>query len=752
MTDGLALHHTHNSKKVHTETVQVGSATLCLDTGRIAKQASGSVWVQYGDSVVLSTAVSAPAVREGIDFLPLTVEYQEKTYAAGRIPGGFFKREGRPRDYETLCARITDRSIRPLFPEGYRFEVQVVSTVLSHDGVHETDAMSLVGASAALHISDIPWSGNTGPIAAVRVGRVEGKFVVNPGPAEKLLSDLDLFVAAHKDAIVMVEGGANEVPEDVVIDALLFGHRSCLPIIEAIERLRAAMGKPKAAFTPPVVNPELVAAVESEALAMGLKDAFGIREKLARYGRRGEIEKAVKLKLAERFPAQEKVISAIFHDLEWTVMRAMITDDGKRLDGRAYTEVRPIDIEVGVLPRAHGSAVFTRGETQALVSVTLGTKDDEQKLDTLQGEFWRKFMLHYNFPPFSVGEAKPMRSAGRREIGHGALAERAILKVIPENNADFPYTLRVVSEILESNGSSSMASVCGATMALMDGGVPLKAPCAGIAMGLIKDGAKVAVLTDILGDEDHLGDMDFKVCGTETGITAVQMDIKIDGMSREILEKALYQARDGRKHILKCMTEVLPKARPEISRYAPRIQVIRVSVDRIKDVIGPGGKVIRDIVEKTKCKIDIADTGDITIASPDVEGIERAIQIIKDLTQDAEPGRIYQGTVTKVADFGAFVQIFPGTDGLVHISELSDKRVEHVTDVVQEGDELLVKCLSIEPGTGKIRLSRKQAAGHAVGEVIPVEPGTEEAPRRSREGRGDRDHRGGGRGDRGRRS
>ncbi|MEW5849699.1 MAG: polyribonucleotide nucleotidyltransferase [Myxococcota bacterium] len=718
MAEGISVQKNHNSQKHRSVSVPVGNANLSFDAGRIAKQTNGSVWVQYGETVVLVTAVASKDKREGIDFFPLTVEYQEKMYAAGKIPGGFFKREGRPRDAETLNARITDRAIRPMFPDGYRNDVQVIAFVMSYDGEHEPDAMALNGASAALHISDIPWAGNTGPLAGVRVGRVDGKFVANPTQEERKKSDVDLFIAAHRDAIVMVEGGAKELPEDVIVEALLFGHKSCLPIIDSIEKLRAEIGKPKTVFTPPEVNKELKDAVHKEAQALGLKDAFLIKEKLLRYGKRAEILKEVKARLAERFPEQEKDISNIFHDLEYVVMRAMVTDDKRRLDGRSFTDIRPIDIEVSVLPRTHGSAIFTRGETQAIASCTLGTKEDEQKLDNLQGEAWRKFMLHYNFPPFSVGEAKPMRGQSRREVGHGALAERAVASVVPEDTQAFPYTIRVVSEITESNGSSSMASVCGGTLALMDAGVPIKSPCAGIAMGLIKDGEKVAVLSDILGDEDHLGDMDFKVCGTANGITALQMDIKIEGLSREILEKALFQARDGRKHILQKMTDVIAKPRAELSRYAPRIEVIRINPEKIKDVIGPGGKTIRDIVEKSKCKIDITDDGAISIASPDGEGIKRAMKIIQDLTQEAEVGRIYQGTVRKVAEFGAFVQIFPGTDGLVHISELADKRVAKVTDVLQEGDEVLVKVLSIEPGTGKIKLSRKQAIGHKAGDVI----------------------------------
>ena len=719
MSEGITLQKDHNSKNHTSVALKVGNATLAFDTGRLAKQTNGSVWVQYGETVVLVTAVASKGPREGIDFFPLTVEYQEKMYAAGKIPGGFFKREGRPRDQETLNARITDRSIRPLFPDGYRNDVQVICTVMSHDGQNAPDAMALCGASLALHISDIPWAEKVGPIAGVRVARdADGKFLVNPTQAQRDASDLDLFVAAHREAIVMVEGGADELSEDVVIEALLFAHKSCLPILDAMEDLRKKIGKPKGAYNKPSRPEDMVKAVETEAMALGLKDSFVIKDKLQRYAKRGEISKAVHEKLKERFPDQDKLVGQVFHDLEYNVMRNMVLDDGKRLDGRSFTEIRPICIEVGVLPRTHGSAIFTRGETQAAVTVTLGTKDDEQKLDTLAGEFWKRFMLHYNFPPFSVGEAKPLRSQSRREIGHSALAERAVERVSPKTDQEFPYTIRLVSEILESNGSSSMATVCGGTLALLDAGVPIKAPCAGIAMGLIKEGDKMAILSDILGDEDHLGDLDFKVCGTTKGITAVQMDIKIDGLSREILEKALHQARDGRNHILRQMGEVIATPRAELSTYAPRITVIRINPDKIKDVIGPGGKTIRDIVDKSKAKIDINDDGSIAIAGVDADGVKRAIQIINDLTQEAEVFKIYMGTVRKITDFGAFVQIFPGTDGLVHISELSDKRVAKVTDVLQEGDEVLVKVLGVEAGSGKIRLSRKQAVGHKPGEIV----------------------------------
>jgi polyribonucleotide nucleotidyltransferase len=716
MADVLHPRLEHNSKKIHTERLRVGDADLVFDVGRLAKQASGAVWLSYGESTVLVTATSDKNVREGIDFFPLTVDYIEKTYSAGRIPGGFFKRETRPRDYETLVARITDRSIRPLFPKGYHNEVQVIATVLSFDGVHETDVMSLTGASLALHISDVPWAAETGPIAGVRVGRIGGKLVVNPSNEQREQGDLDLFVAASREAIVMVEGGADEIPETELVEALFFAHAQIQPIIAAIERVRAAVGKAKREFVKPVLDEALLKKVEQTAYAVGLKEALTIPEKLRRYAAFDDIKAKVVEALATEFPERKDEIKECYSEVKHHTMRAMVLRDKRRIDGRGFTDIRPIVCEVGVLPRTHGSSIFTRGETQALATVTLGTRQDEQKIDNLLGDTYRRFMLHYNFPPFSVGECKRLGSINRREIGHGALAERAHIRMQPDHEK-FPYTVRVVSETLESNGSSSMAAVCSGTLALLDAGVPIRAPVAGIAMGLIKEGQDMAVLSDILGDEDHLGDMDFKVCGTQKGVTAVQMDIKIGGLTKEIMASALDQARAGRQHILGKILEAIPAPRAELSPHAPRIHTLKINPDRIRDVIGPGGKVIRDITAKSGAKIDVEDDGTVMIASVGAEPLAIALRMIEELTQEATIGKIYLGNVRRVADFGAFVEIFPGTDGLIHISELADKRVEKVTDVVQVGDEVLVKVINVDK-EGKVRLSRKQAIGHQPGEII----------------------------------
>ncbi|MHB1847312.1 MAG: polyribonucleotide nucleotidyltransferase, partial [Deltaproteobacteria bacterium] len=674
-------------------------------------QADGSAYVRYGDTTVLVTAVSNKERKEGIDFFPLTVDYQEKMFAAGRIPGGYFRREGRPTEKETLTSRLIDRSCRPLFPEGYGNETQVIASVLSMDLENEGEMLALTGASVALTLSDIPWAG---PIAGVRVARRNGQMIANPTVAERAECDLDVVLAASRDAIVMVEGGAKEVPEAVMVEALLFGHKTALPIIEAQERLRAELGnKPKRAFEPPKSDEAFRAKVRGLAWDRIAK-AYAIGEKLERYAALSEVKKKVIAELAEAGTGREKEAKAILEDLKYEYMRKMIVDEGRRIAGRRHDEVRKISCEVGLLPRTHGSALFTRGETQALVVTTLGTADDEQRIEQLSGMSFKKFMLHYNFPPFSVGEAKPMRSASRREVGHGALAERALKQVLPPEDK-FPYTIRIVSDILESNGSSSMASVCGGCLALMDAGVPITAPVAGIAMGLIKENDKIAILSDILGDEDHLGDMDFKVCGTKAGITSIQMDIKIAGVDQGILTRALEQARVGRLHILEKMLAALPEARAEINQYAPRITTIKIRPERIKDVIGPGGKVIKDIIARTGCSINVEDDGSVSIASSNQEQVEQAIKMVKALTQDAEVGKTYLGTVRKIVEFGAFVEIFPGTDGLIHISELSDKRVKAVTDVLHEGDEVLVKCLSVDR-QGKIRLSRKEALAAAAGE------------------------------------
>ncbi|MHB8418075.1 MAG: polyribonucleotide nucleotidyltransferase [Myxococcales bacterium] len=690
--------------------IKVGERDLVIETGKVAKQADGSAWIRYGDTVVLVTACSAPEKKEGLDFFPLTVEYQEKMYAAGRIPGGYFRREGRPTEKETLTCRVVDRSLRPLFPEGYQNETQVIATVLSMDRENEGDVLALTGASVALTLSDIPWGG---PLCGIRVGRKAGQFIANPTLTERAECDLDIVLAASRDAIVMVEGGAKEVPEAVMVEALLFGHKAALPVVEAQERLREELHKTqKRAFEGPKHDADFRAKVRQLAWEPIAK-AYAIGEKIERYKALSEMKKSVLAQLGEAAVGREKEAKGILEDLKYEYMRGMIVNEGRRIAGRKHDEIRKITSEVGVLPRTHGSALFTRGETQALVVTTLGTADDEQRVESLTGQSFRKFMLHYNFPPYSVGEVKPLRSAGRREIGHGALAERALKQVLPAADK-FPYTIRIVSDIFESNGSSSMASVCGGCLSLMDAGVPIASPVAGIAMGLIKEGEKIAILSDILGDEDHLGDMDFKVCGTKNGITSIQMDIKISGVDQAILARALEQARVGRLHILERMLSALAAPRDEINQYAPRITTIKIRPERIKDVIGPGGKVIKDIIARTGCSVDVEDDGSIAIASSDQAQVEQAVKMIKALTQDAEIGKTYLGTVRKIVEFGAFVEIFPGTDGLIHISELSDKRVKQVTDVLHEGDEVLVKVLSVDR-QGKIRLSRKEALAAAQG-------------------------------------
>jgi len=709
------------------QTVSVGGKQILLETGKVAKQAHGSVWVRLGDSIVLVTVVSAPEKKEGIDFFPLTVDYQEKLFAAGRVPGSFFRREGRPTEKETLTSRIVDRSCRPLFTEGYANETQIIATVISFDQENDTDVLALTGASAALHLSDIPFNG---PIAGVRVGRKNGQFIANPTLAERAECELDVVMAASRDAIVMVEGGAQEVSEQVMVDALLFGQAAVKDLLDAQDALRKAVGeKPRRTFEPPkndVALREKVKALTWEKV----KAAYGRHEKHDRYGRLSEIKKELLAALKDEaqgdaaklaaLAAREKEIKGYYEDVKYEYMRNMIVDERRRIGGRGEKDIRKITCEVGLLPRVHGSALFTRGETQALVATTLGTAEDEQRVEMLTGMVFKKFMLHYNFPPFSVGEAKFLRGPGRREIGHGALAERALRGVLPPEDK-FPYTIRIVSDIMESNGSSSMASVCGGCLSLMDAGVPIKAPVAGIAMGLIKEGEKIAILSDILGDEDHLGDMDFKVCGTAAGITSIQMDIKIGGVTREILERALAQAAEGRKHILGEMLKSIATPRAEISAYAPRITTIKIRPERIKDIIGPGGKTIKDITARTGTSINIEDDGSVSIASPSNEKVEEAIKMIRALTQEAEVGRIYTGTVRKIAEFGAFVELFPGTDGLIHISELSDKRVKSVSDVLSEGEEVMVKVISVDRA-GKIRLSRKEALADSSGKKPEGEP------------------------------
>ena len=689
----------------HTVELEFGGRTLSIETGRMAKQANGSVVIRSGDTIVLVTAVASKSAKEGQDFFPLTVNYQEKAYAGGKIPGGFFKREARPSDSETLTCRLIDRPIRPLFPETFLNDTQIMATVISADKDNDPGILSMIGASAALEVSDIPFFG---PIAGVKVGRVNGEFIANPTAEQLELSDMEIIVAASRDAICMVEGGAKELSEDVMLDAIFFGHKVIQPILVAQEELKAKAGVPKREVAAPTVDTELKNKV-SELAYSRIKDAVRIVSKQERHIAIDAVIDETIAALSETYEGQGKQIKAFIGDLEYELVREHIIKDGERIDGRDTRTVRPITSEVGLLPRVHGSALFTRGETQALVAATLGTSYDEQRIDSLYGESKKKFLLHYNFPPFSVGETSFRLGPGRREIGHGALAERALSAVLPEHES-FPYTIRIVSETLESNGSSSMAAICGGSLSMMDAGIPIKAPVAGIAMGLIKEGDDVAILSDILGDEDHLGDMDFKVAGTAGGVTALQMDIKISGVSREIMKKALAQAREGRLHILGKMAETITATRPDLSSYAPRITTIYVKTDKIRDVIGTGGKNIRNITETTGVVVDIDDTGRINIASSDKAACDLAIKMIRDLTAEAEEGKLYAGVVKKIMDFGAFVEIFPGTDGLVHISELDTERVKNVSDVLNEGDKVLVKCIGIDK-QGKIKLSRKEALG-----------------------------------------
>jgi polyribonucleotide nucleotidyltransferase len=696
---------------IHREELDWGGRKLILETGKVARQADGAVFATYGESTVLATVVSAKEPKAGIDFLPLTCNYQEKTYAAGRIPGGYFKREGRPTEKETLVSRLIDRPIRPLFADGYRCDTQVIVTTLSHDLENDPDILAMVAASAALTLSGAPFMG---PIGAARVGFVNNEYVLNPQVDEMPESKLDLVVAGTKDAVLMVESEAKELPEAVMLGAVMFGHKHMQPVIDAIIRLAEKAAKEPRDFKAAdnsALEKEMLGIIETE-----LRAAYAIQRKQERYAAVG----ACKAKVMAHFipagvepPPHDKLkIAAVFKELEAKIVRWNILDTGTRIDGRDVKTVRPILAEVGVLPRAHGSALFTRGETQALVVATLGTGEDEQYVDSLTGTYKETFLLHYNFPPFSVGETGRIGAPGRREIGHGKLAWRAIRPVLPAHH-DFPYTLRVVSEITESNGSSSMATVCGTSLALMDAGVPLKAPTAGIAMGLILEDQRFAVLSDILGDEDHLGDMDFKVAGTEKGVTSLQMDIKIAGITEEIMRVALTQAKDGRLHILGEMAKAITTARAELGEHAPRIEVITIPTDKIREVIGTGGKVIREIVEKTGAKIDISDDGTVKVASASAESIRAALNWIKSIASDPEVGMIYEGTVVKVMDFGAFVNFFGSKDGLVHISQLAANRVQKTGDVVKEGDKVKVKLLGFDD-RGKVRLSMKvvdQATG-----------------------------------------
>ncbi|MBW1741244.1 MAG: polyribonucleotide nucleotidyltransferase [Deltaproteobacteria bacterium] len=683
---------------------EVGGRSLSIETGKMARQANAAVLVRYGETIVLVTAVSTDESREGIDFVPLTVEYQEKGYAAGRIPGNYFRREiGRPSEKETLTARIIDRPIRPLFPKNYRYETQVIATVLSVDQKNDPDILAVTGASAALTISDIPFAG---PIACVRVGRVNGHFRANPTREELQQSDINLIVAGSKDAVVMVEGGGHFVQEEDMLEAIFFGHSALQPIIDLQINLRDAVGKEKRSFPVSEIDEALAKKVEALA-AERIMEAIQIPEKLKRRDALARVKADVLTALEEDYADQKKQVNEVFHALERRIMRNLAIKEGRRIDGRKFDEVRPLTCEVGILPRTHGSALFTRGETQALGVVTLGSTSDEQRVETLEGDIFMPFMLHYNFPPFSVGEAKRLGSPGRREIGHGGLSTRAVEKVLPDRNT-FDYTIRIVSEVLESNGSSSMATVCASSLALMDAGVPISAPVAGIAMGLVKEGDKVHILSDILGDEDHMGDMDFKVAGTREGITSLQMDIKIEGLSRSIMQKALEQARKGRLFILDKMDETIKEPRPEISPYAPKVLSLQINPDKIRDLIGPGGKVIRAIQLETDTRIDVDDSGLVKILAVNKEFGEKALKMIQDIVREAEVGAVYEGTVRKIMDFGAFVEIFPGTDGLVHISQLDSKRVHRVSDILKEGDKVVVKVLEVDRD-GKIRLSRKAA-------------------------------------------
>jgi polyribonucleotide nucleotidyltransferase len=685
---------------IHTFEVDLDGRKLTIETGKIAKQAGGSVVVRWGDSVVLVTATSAPRPKPNQSFFPLTCDYREYTYAAGKIPGGFIKREGRPSEKEILTSRMIDRPMRPLFPEGYLNETQIIAMVLSADPEHDPQILAIVGAGAALAISDIPFHHL---VTAVRVGLVDGKFIANPTYSEGRESKLNIVVAGSDQGIVMVEAGAKEVSEDEVLGALDHGLAACQKIIEVLKKLVAAAGKTKKVYTPKAIDEALYAAIEKKVRA-DLTDALNTKkyEKLESYAR----VDALHDKVVEEAPDEKKEEAGkLFDLLKEKIFRDEMLDARRRPDGRAFDEIRPIWGEAGVLPRTHGSSLFTRGETQALVTITLGTKDDEQRVELLEpGESFKRFMLHYNFPPFSVGEVGFMRGPGRREIGHGALAERAVGAVIPDETK-FPYTLRVVSDILESNGSSSMATVCGASMALMDAGVPIAAPVGGVAMGLVKEGDKYAILTDIAGAEDHYGDMDFKVAGTKAGITALQMDIKVPNVTTTLMKEALEQARRGRLFILGKMNEVIGEARTELSPYAPRIYTTKIPQDKIRDVIGPGGKVIRGIIEQTGVKIDVEDDGTIHVASADPDAANKALQIIADLTATAEVGKTYLGKVVRIVDFGAFVEIFPGTDGLLHISEIAESRVKEVRDELKEGDQILVKVIGLEGN--KIKLSRK---------------------------------------------
>src|SRR3954465_9408893 len=679
-----------------------GGKQLTFETGRMAKQAHGAALCKMGDNVVLATAVAAANPREGIDFFPLTVDYREYTYAGGRIPGGFIKREGRPSEREILTSRQIDRPVRPLFQEGFRCETQVIAFVLSADTENDPDVAGINGASAALTISDIPF---LGPIGAVRVGLVDGQFIINPTYSEMRDSLLNIMVVGTSDGIVMIESGAKEVKEETVVDAIEFAHTEIKKICAAINQLREKAGKEKRKVTPPEFDQKYYDDLKKK-IGSDLTDRLDTEKhpKAESYNLVRELKKELQAALPEDDEEAKAKLKTYYETLRERIFREAVIKQKRRPDGRAFDQIRDIWIEVGVLPRTHGSAIFTRGETQALVTTTLGTSDDMQRLEVFEGEAKKRFMLHYNFPPVSVGEVSFLRGAGRREIGHGALAERAISTMLPDEDK-WPYAMRVVSDILESNGSSSMATVCGASLSLMDAGVPLKSPVAGVAMGLVKEGDEYAILTDIAGAEDHYGDMDFKVAGTREGITALQMDIKVAGITAQIMREALAQAKEGRLFILDKMNEVIAEKREKLSEYAPRFYTLNIPTDKIKDLIGPGGKVIRGIIEATGVKIDVEDSGKVNIASSDQEGAKKALQMIGEITATAEIGKTYLGTVVRLADFGAFVEVLPGTDGLLHISEVAEHRIKDVRDELKEGDQILVKVLSIEGN--RIRLSRK---------------------------------------------
>jgi len=734
---------------VVTKSVEIAGTTVTFETGSVAEQANGAVITRVGDTVVLSTATMSKSPREGVDFFPLTCDYEEKLYAAGRIPGAFMRREGRPSEQAILTARLTDRPIRPLFPKEFRNDVQVVSTVLSVDMVHDPSILSINGASAALTISDIPFQG---PIGAVRVGRLDGRLVVNPSMEDMERSELDLAVAGTNDAILMVEAGARGVSEEVVVEALELAHTTIRQICAALESLREQVGREKVTVEPIEYDPELVGAVDAY-LADRLDAAAYDPDKAAREDHISGLKKETREALAERFPEREGEIGELFEKKLKDRVRQRVIEDGIRIDGRGTTDIRPVSVQVGILPRTHGSGLFQRGQTQALSIVTLGTSGDAQKIDGLGLETEKRYMHNYNMPPYSTGEARPLRSPGRREIGHGALAERALVPVLPGID-EWPYVMRVVSEILSSNGSTSMASVCGSTLALMDAGVPIKEPVAGIAMGLVTREGRYAIMTDIQGVEDALGDMDFKVAGTRHGITALQMDIKVKGLSRETMAQALAQAREARLFILDKIAEVIPAPRTEMSPWAPRITTLQINPDKIRDIIGPGGKVIRRIVEETGAQIDVEDDGRVFVASADQDGARRAIDWIKSLTDEVEVGRIYRGKVVRIMSFGAFVEVLPNQDGLVHISKLSDHHLGRVEEVVNLGDEIMVKAVEID-SQGRLNLSRQAAIdemtskGEAIQERIdmdkvaeamtlpPPEPSSR-PPRRGNGRRGDR--------------